>query len=262
LLDRFAANGSHAFLGAFGTSFFYRFAHLWSPTSTTPPSAPTRGLVDLAYASLASTEYPGYGYMLATGATSLYEHWATPWELTSNNHAWLGSVSSFMRGVVGGIAPAPGARGFDRIRLRPVPPLLGSPAAQSQAPGERLSNAPLRGGAAEGVWANTTYESVRGLVSTAWRLEALPNGTFQMYLRVQLPPNVAAEAILPLTAPIFKNATASAANPPVVWACPWAPKPTIIPDGDGTVSWVLVGITECWFYAHWDSRAERLPRAV
>jgi hypothetical protein len=41
-------------------------------------------LTDLLYGTLAHTSYPGYGFMLASGATSLYEHWDTLWELVSH----------------------------------------------------------------------------------------------------------------------------------------------------------------------------------
>jgi hypothetical protein len=244
-LARLVANGSHAFLGAFATGFLYRRA----PDFGSGP----RGLVDVAYDSLALTDFPGYGFMLANGATSLWEHWACLWEEDSFNHAWLGGVGAFFRRVVGGIAPEAGARAADRVRVRPYPPLLGSAAARPQNPGR----APTGDGAAgaTAVWANTTFASARGDVSSAWVLApggAAPTAVATLTLHVTAPANMHLTVELPLAAPVVAamGGGGGGGGPPTMTACEWA-GPGEVDTGAGVVRWVLVGITGCSFGVEW-----------
>jgi alpha-L-rhamnosidase len=61
------------------------------------------------------------------GATTIWERWDSmlpdgsinPGEMTSFNHYALGSVADWIHQVVGGIAP--GAPGYRRLRVAPVP---------------------------------------------------------------------------------------------------------------------------------------------
>ena len=179
LAARLAGNGSAALLGALATSLFYSQGHEWVPSG----GDPARGLADALYAALDTSQYPGYNFMLANGAVTLWEHWNTAWEGSSHNHAWLGSVAVFLRRVIGGIGPAQGALGFDRLLIHPIPPRL--PSSQSPA-----------------LTAAASYASVRGQVSTAWVLQAVGQGGAAMQLNVTLPPNVAATVELPLLPPV------------------------------------------------------------
>jgi alpha-L-rhamnosidase len=87
--------------------------------------------------------YPGWGYMLANGATTLWEHWALSENTYSHNHPMFGSVSEWFFKWLGGIQAAPEAVGFDRIVIRPQ----------------------LVDGLA---WVRSSYRSVRGEVVSNW----------------------------------------------------------------------------------------------
>ena len=87
--------------------------------------------------------YPGWAYMLANGATTLWEHWALSENTYSHNHPMFGSISEWLFKWLGGIQPDPEAVGFDRIRIKP-----------------RL---------VDGLdWVRSSYRSVRGEVVSNW----------------------------------------------------------------------------------------------
>lgn len=79
------------------------------------------GRADLAFRMVNSTEYPGWGYMLANGATTLWERWelATGRGMNSHNHPMLGSVGGWFYRYLAGIRPLPDSDGFDRFELAP-----------------------------------------------------------------------------------------------------------------------------------------------
>jgi alpha-L-rhamnosidase len=110
---------------------------------------PTRGRPDLAGRIANQRTFPGWGYMLDNGATTIWESWAKNEVSPSHNHPMFGSVSEWFYKHVAGIAPAPDAVGFDRIVLRPQP-----------ASDLRVE------------WAKGRYESVRGPVVSEWRRDA------------------------------------------------------------------------------------------
>jgi hypothetical protein len=102
------------------------------------------GLVDLAFASVMRTEFPGYGYMLRNNATTLWEDMRLDDEGHSHNHPMFGAVDGWMVRVLGGIRPHPNASGFDRALIAVRPP--------------------------HGLHQfSATYDSVRGRVQTSWR---------------------------------------------------------------------------------------------
>ena len=125
------------------------------------------GRTDLAFALVDRPDFPGWGHMLERGATTLWEHWKYSDNTFSHNHPMFGSVSTWMYRWLAGIAPAPDAVGFDRVLMRPQ--LV-----------EGLS------------WVRGEYESVRGEIESAWRLEG---ETFTWH--VSLPPGVTGELHLP-----------------------------------------------------------------
>ena len=79
------------------------------------------GRADLVFQMVNSTEYPGWGYMLANGATTLWERWekATGDGMNSHNHPMLGSVGGWFYRYLAGIRPLPDSDGFDRFELAP-----------------------------------------------------------------------------------------------------------------------------------------------
>lgn len=95
-----------------------------------------------------------------------YRHWQTGFsEATSSwNHAWLGSVGSFLYHSVGGITCRDDGRlsACGAIDVRPYPPMLDSIGAVS------AQNGILTASAAPMPFANVSYDSVRGLVECSW----------------------------------------------------------------------------------------------
>ncbi len=139
------------------------------------PALHAAGHDDLAYLLLLQDTYPSWLYQVKLGATTMWERWDgwTPAGgfqsvgMNSFNHYAFGSVGEYLYSVVGGIKPA--SSGYRSILIQPVP-------------GTGLT------------WANTSYHSTRGLISTAWTNLA---NTFN--LDVVIPPNTTAQVYVPTT---------------------------------------------------------------
>lgn len=101
---------------------------------------------DVAYEVINQTTYPGWGYMLETGATTLWEVWEYSDDIYSHNHSMFGTVSAWFYTALGGIQPAADAIGFNKIVLKP------SPVAGLE-------------------YADTSYRSVRGSIVSNWRIK-------------------------------------------------------------------------------------------
>ncbi len=83
------------------------------------------GRPDLAYTILTQTNYPGWGYMVEHGATTVWELWngntADP-AMNSGNHVMLiGDLGIWLYEDLAGIKPDPETPGFKHIIMRPVP---------------------------------------------------------------------------------------------------------------------------------------------
>ncbi len=105
--------------------------------------------------------------------------------MNSFNHYAFGSVGEYLYSVVGGIKPA--SPGYRTILIQPVP-------------GDGLT------------WANTSYDSTRGLISTAW---THTGNTFN--LDVKIPPNTTAQVYVATTnADAITESGLPAANSPGV----------------------------------------------
>jgi alpha-L-rhamnosidase len=76
---------------------------------------------DLAYDLAVQTTYPSWGYMLANGATTLWELWQnkTGPSMNSHNHHMMGSVDTWFYEALGGINVDPDQPGYRRIRIEP-----------------------------------------------------------------------------------------------------------------------------------------------
>lgn len=72
------------------------------------------GLQDQAYHLLSKTDYPGWGYMIAQGAETMWEGWD---DIESHCHAWNGYPARLLQEYVCGIQS--GAPGFATARIRP-----------------------------------------------------------------------------------------------------------------------------------------------
>ncbi len=154
LIRDIQAHGGHLTTGIFGTRYMLDV------------------LSSLGHAAIAGEivnqkDFPGWGYMLANGATTLWEHWAFSDHIYSHNHPMFGSVSEWFYKWIAGIQPAPSARGFDKIVIRPQPvPRVNRVTAH--------------------------YHSVHGEISTAWEVN---ENRFTLHLSV--PVNTTATVYIP-----------------------------------------------------------------
>lgn len=119
------------------------------------------GRADLVYAMLNQTDYPGYGYMVGNGATTvssssylhlcyhwrykLWESWFWSNSTYSHNHAMFGSVSSWFYEYLAGLSSKNGLA-FELIQIYPRAIVSGLD------------------------WAAAVYESVRGTVASEWQV--------------------------------------------------------------------------------------------
>ncbi|NOR74912.1 MAG: family 78 glycoside hydrolase catalytic domain, partial [Draconibacterium sp.] len=69
-----------------------------------------------------STEYPGWGFMMDRGATTIWETWKESDNIYSNCHPMFGTVSEWFYRWLGGIQPNLDYPGFERFILAPFIP--------------------------------------------------------------------------------------------------------------------------------------------
>ncbi len=102
------------------------------------------GYADVAFKVATQETYPGWGYMVREGATTLWERWEkiTGGGMNSHNHIMLGSVDAWFYRVVAGISCI--EPGWAKIRFKP----------------------PVFSGLES---AHASLETVRGKVSIAWQ---------------------------------------------------------------------------------------------
>jgi alpha-L-rhamnosidase len=129
------------------------------------------GRPDLAFAMVTKSDYPGWGYMISKGATTIWELWngdtADP-AMNSGNHVMqIGDLVIWMRQYLAGIRPDPETQGFARIIIRPTP-------------------------VGDLTWVRGSYSSVHGLIRSAWKKEA-----GELTLDVTIPPNTTATVYVP-----------------------------------------------------------------
>ena len=80
------------------------------------------GATDLALEMLKNPEYPGWGYMVKNGATSVWERWESEMsnEMDSFDHPMFGSYDAFLYAFLGGIRVDDDACGANKITIKPV----------------------------------------------------------------------------------------------------------------------------------------------
>ena len=114
---------------------------------------------EVAYRVANQRDFPGWGYMIAEGATTLWELWAYP-DHASQNHPMFGSTEEwFYRSLLGINAAKPG---FKEIIIKPQP-------------------------AGDLKWAKGSYQSIRGKIVSDWKIEG---DTYS--LSVEIPANTTA----------------------------------------------------------------------
>ncbi|HPU43948.1 MAG TPA: family 78 glycoside hydrolase catalytic domain [Dictyoglomaceae bacterium] len=79
------------------------------------------GYSELAYKVATQKTYPGFGYMIEEGATTLWERWEklTSTGMNSHNHIMFGSIDAWFYRVLAGIKPK--EAGWNKILFEPHP---------------------------------------------------------------------------------------------------------------------------------------------
>ena len=122
------------------------------------------GHADLAYKIVATDTYPGWGYWIQQGATTLWEDWKGN---SSLNHIMFGDVSSWFYKSIAGIRPDETYPGFKQFIIRPEI-------------------------VADLSWAKAKYESVYGTIISNWRIEG------KMFIhKIEIPVNSTARYYIP-----------------------------------------------------------------
>ena len=132
---------------------------------------------DLAYQLVESTRFPSWGYSIEQGATTIWERWDGYVKgrgfqdpgMNSFNHYAIGAVVEWMYRTIAGINLDEANPGYSHFVIHPQP-------------GGTLT------------WAKGSYDSIRGLIKSAWKLE---NDKFT--LDIQVPPNTEATVYVPAT---------------------------------------------------------------
>ncbi len=125
-----------------------------------------RGETDLALEMVRSQDYPGYGYMIDSGATTLWESWDGH---DSHNHPMFGSVSAWFFKHLAGLAPHPDAVAFGRAVFKPFR-------------AEGLSHA------------SASIHTIRGPYAVRWSRASADRWECE----IRIPPNGSAEVYFPL----------------------------------------------------------------
>ncbi len=74
---------------------------------------------DAVYEIVNSREYPGWGFMIANGATTIWETWKESDNTYSNCHPMFGTVTEWFYRWLGGIRPDLEYPGFEKFKLAP-----------------------------------------------------------------------------------------------------------------------------------------------
>lgn len=149
----FAKRNWHLSTGIFGTKMLFDVLR-------------ERDQNDMAYRIADQRSFPGWGYMLGSGATTLWETWAASDNTYSKNHPMFGSIGEWFYRSLLGINPA--APGFKKILIKPQP-------------------------AGDLTFAKGSYNSPYGTITSDWKIT---NGKFS--LKVTIPANTSAEIRVPL----------------------------------------------------------------
>ncbi|MEU9385538.1 family 78 glycoside hydrolase catalytic domain, partial [Streptomyces sp. NPDC048279] len=164
LAAKVAATGGHLSVGFLGVENLL-------------PVLADHGHVETAYQVLLQRGFPGWGYMIEHGATTIWERWDgirtdgsfNDPGMNSFNHYGLGSVGDFLYRQVGGLGPA--SPGYASLRIAP-------------RPGGGLTSAV------------STYDTPYGAAASNW---AVSGG--RLRLHVTVPVNTSAAVTVPTSRP-------------------------------------------------------------
>lgn len=152
LLEIYDRHKGHLSTGIFATKFMFDFFRQENRN-------------DVSYTVANQRSFPGWGNMLANGATTLYESWAYPDTVASQNHPMFGSISEwYYKSLLGINAKTPG---FTKMEIKPQP-------------------------AGDLTWAKGHYDAVVGRIASEWKIE----GT-RFFMKVTVPANTQAMVYVP-----------------------------------------------------------------
>ena len=143
-------NNGHLDTGMHGTYFLIKYLM-------------EAGRNDLIYGMTNTKEYPGWGYMLANGATTSWEGWTGQ----SHIHDTLISIGAWFTEGIAGIRSDGKSPGLQHFVIKPAP-------------------------VGDLTFARAKYHSIRGDIVSDWRIE---NRTFKLHVIV--PPGTTATVFLP-----------------------------------------------------------------
>lgn len=152
LLEIYNKHKGHLSTGIFATKFMFEFFRKENRN-------------EVAYTVANQRTFPGWGNMLDHGATTLYESWAYPDTVNSQNHPMFGSISEwYYKSLLGINATAPG---FTSFEIKPQP-------------------------AGDLTWAKGYYDAITGRIVSDWKIE----GT-RFLLNAAVPVNTRATIYVP-----------------------------------------------------------------
>jgi len=152
LLEIFNKHKGHLSTGIFATKFIFDYFRDINRN-------------DVSYSVANQRSFPGWGNMLANGATTLYESWQYPDTVDSQNHPMFGSISEwFYKSLLGINATSPG---FTTFEIKPQP-------------------------TGDLTWAKGHYDAVSGHIASEWKIEGI-----RFYLNVTVPANTTATLYVP-----------------------------------------------------------------
>jgi alpha-L-rhamnosidase len=163
LLDQIRGKGKgHLTTGLMGTKFML-------------DTLSREGHAEEAYGIANQKEFPGWGWMLQNGATTLWEHWEKEEYIFSHCHPMFGSVSQWFISWLGGIQQAPDSVGFQKLRIRP----------------QFVRDLD---------WVKASYDSMYGPIRSEWRRS---NGS--VFFDLEIPFGAEAEVDVPGTAAVQES---------------------------------------------------------
>ena len=130
----------------------------------TPRALADHGYIDDAFEIITQKEFPGWGWQIEQGATSLWENWNGK---DSNNHIMFGDISAWMYQYLGGIQPQDDAPGFKHLVIKP-------------------------GLVSKLDWINVSYASPYGTITSRWHRQ-----NSRIECQFEIPEKCSANIILP-----------------------------------------------------------------
>jgi alpha-L-rhamnosidase len=170
------------------------------------------GHAELAYRIATQETYPGWGFMLANGASTLWERWEqlTGGGMNSGNHPMMGSVGSWFFKYLAGIRVDPSGPGFKKILIHPYLP-------------------------SELEWAEGSYRTPYGEVRSSWKREGKG-----LRFDITVPANSTATVTLPVSAdqPLQESGNTAEAQP-FVKVLSRGPAETVLAIDSGTYTFTV-----------------------